>query len=298
MPQPLPPIKTMVIANPLAGSRGARWRRKTPASVLAPLFPDAELYFTTCAGDATRVAQEAAREGYGLVVAAGGDGTVNEVANGLVHTDSQMAIFPLGTENVLAKERHIPAKFEKAAAFIRRTKPRQMDLGKIGDRYFVCFAGIGFDALVVEKVKQELKARFGPVAYMLTAMEQFFKYNEVKRRFRITVDDEILEVDSWQVLIGNIQTYGGGLKIWPRASMHDGLLDLVVLPRADIPGMLHQVVSAATGAHLKIPEVRYYQGRKFQIECDTPVSFECDGDLGGLTPFSVELVPKALWVRF
>ena len=291
-------VKTLVVANPLAGSRGRRWRGQHPESVLKPLFPDADLYFTQGPGDATRAARQACADGYQLVIAAGGDGTVNEVANGLALTQTEMAVFPLGTENVLAKERHLPRKWDKAAEFIKKTKPRLMDLCRIGERYFVCFAGIGFDALVVEKVKQNIKARIGSAAYMLAGLQHFLKYNETRRRFRITIDEEIIEVESWQIFLGNIRTYGGGLKVWPRASMHDGLLDMVVLPCTDLPGMTHQIVSAATGAHLKIPDVRYYQGRRFHFECDTPVSFQCDGDFGGVTPFSVELVPQALWVRF
>ena len=293
-------IKTLVIANPMAGSRGARWSgKKKPESVLRPLFPEADLYFTEAEGDATRAAREASQSGYQLVIAAGGDGTVNEVANGLVHSETQMGLFPLGTENVLAKERHIPADFEKAAALIRKTQPRRMDLGRINDRYFVCFAGIGFDAHVVEHVRPALKRRLGSVAYMTTAMERFFKFNEIKRKFTIEIDEETLEIESWQILLGNIQNYGGGLNIAPRASMHDGLLDMIVLPRTDLPGMIHQVVSAATGAHLKIPQVRYYQGRKFRFQCSHSVGFQYDGDLGGnANPIEAEVLPQALWVRF
>src|SRR5262245_55156260 len=114
--------KTLVIANPKAGSRGARWRGQDPSKVLSPLFPGAELYFTKASGDATVAAREASRSGFRIVVAAGGDGTINEVANGLVGTGVEMGLLPLGTENVLSKERHIPHGFEKAAAYVRSTK--------------------------------------------------------------------------------------------------------------------------------------------------------------------------------
>lgn len=292
------PKKTMVIANPLAGSRGSRWRKKKPESVLRPIFPKSELYFTTCEGDATRAAHQAAADGFELVVAAGGDGTVNEVANGLAYTETQMGLFPLGTENVLAKERLIPQDFEKALSFLQRTKPRQIDLGKIADRYFVCFAGIGFDALVVEKVSHSLKARLGSLAYVTTAMEHFIKFSSAKRVFRAQIDDEEAEFESWQILLGNIQMYGGGLKVAPRASMHDGLLDMIVLPKTDLPGMLRQVVAASTGNHLKLENVRYYQAKKFRFECSCPVSYQYDGDLGGSAPVDVTVEPKSLWVRF
>ena len=291
-------MKTLVVANPLAGSRGSRWKGQDPKRVLAPLFPDADLYLTTSEGDGTRAARDAVRGGYQLVIAAGGDGTINEVANGLVGTGVEMGLLPLGTENVLAKERHIPPTLERAAAHVRNTRGRPVDVGRVGERFFLCFAGIGFDAAVVEKVNPEVKARMGALAYVMTALDLMFKYHEKPRHTYITVDGESFETAFWQILLGNIQTFGGGLRPTPRASMHDGLLDLCVFPRAGLPETLHQVVSAATGAHLNIPEVRYVQGRRFRIECDCETLVEVDGDLIGKTPIEMEVVPGGLQARF
>lgn len=291
-------VKTLLIANAMAGSRGARWRGQDPADVLAPLFPGAHIHFTKGAGDATQAARQAAKDGFQLVVAAGGDGTINEVANGLVNTGVEMGLLPLGTENVLSKERHIPVGFEKAAEYARTTKARAVDTGRVGDQHFLCFAGIGFDALVADKVNLELKSRIGALSYVMTSFDLMFKYYEKPRRARITVDGETFEADFWQIVIGNIQTYGGGLRPTPRASMHDGLLDLVVFPRTDLPGILHQVAAAATGAHLKLPDVRYVQGKHFHIECDSDTMVEVDGDMIGTTPIRFEVMPGSLLARF
>lgn len=291
-----------MIANPLAGSRGARWRMQDPGTVLTQLCErmnaTCELHLTSGPGDATYTARQAGAKGFDVVVAAGGDGTINEVLNGLVGTKTEMGIIPLGTENVLAKERHIPLNLEKACHHVLSTKARAVDVGQIGDRYFLCFAGAGFDALVVEKVNPEVKARLGALAYVMTALDIGFKYQEVSRRLRMLVDGEPHEMDFWQVMIGNIQTYGGGLRVTPRASMHDGLLDLMVLPKTDIPGMIHQVVAAATGAHLNLPDVRYFQGHEFILDSDPPVQVQMDGELIGSTPLKVSVVPGALQARF
>ena len=297
---PPAPLKggTLIIANPNAGQRGHRTRGKDPRSLFKSLLPEAEVHLTHGPHDACVVARQAAESGIRLVVAAGGDGTINEVVNGLVGTQTALAILPMGTENVLAKERHIPINLPKAVSYIRATKPRTVDVGRIGGRYFLCFVGLGFDAAVVERVKPDVKARMGALAYVMTAMELSFKYHEGNRRVRLTVDGEVHERDFWQIVVGNIQTYGGGLRPCPRASMHDGLLDVVIFPKTDIPGILHQIVAAATGAHVNLPEMAYFQGKHFLFECDPPVMSQFDGELGPGSPLEIEVLPGALWARF
>ena len=105
-------------------------------------------------------------------------------------------------------------------------------------------------------------------------------------------------MDFWQIIVANIQTYGGGLRPAPRASMHDGLLDIVIWPRADLPGMIHQIVATATGAHLGLAEVKYLQGQRIWVDTDPPSLVQIDGDLLGFTPVLFEVLPQALWIRF
>jgi diacylglycerol kinase family enzyme len=165
--------------------------------------------------------------------------------------------------------------------------------------HFLCFAGVGFDALIVEKIQPELKARLGAMAYVMTGFDQMFKYQEVNRVATIQVDDQPPQSFAfWQIIISNIQTYGGGLRPAPRASMHDGLLDLILWPRADLAGTIHQVVATATGAHLGLPDVKYIQGQRFWIDTEPTSMIQIDGDLLGPTPVLIEVLPQALWTRF
>lgn len=292
-------MKTLLIVNPYSGARGTRWKNMDLPRSVQGWFPEGTLHLTQGEGDATVAARRAAEEGYEMVVAVGGDGTINEVVNGLVGSEVQLAILPAGTENVLAKERHIPMALEKAAQYVRETPPRRADVARIGERYFLCFCGIGLDALVVERVQPEAKARLGAMAYVMTAFDLIFKYQEQARTAVIRIDDQPpMKLGFWQMLVCNIQTYGGGLRPAPRASMHDGLLDLVIWPRADLPGMIHQVVATATGAHLGLAEVKYLQGRRLEISTDPVSSVEIDGELYGTTPIQIELLPQALSVRF
>jgi len=292
-------VKTLLIVNPLSGSRGQRWKNFDLVGSVQSWFPGAELSLTRCEGDATTVARQAEGNGFELVVAVGGDGTVNEVVNGLVGSRCQLGVLPAGTENVLAKERHIPAQLDKAASYILEAPARQVDVVRCGQRHFLCFAGIGFDALVVDRVQPERKAKMGAMAYVMTGFEQMFKYQEVPRTAVVQLDESPpMKLSFWQMVVSNIQTYGGGLRPAPRASMHDGLIDLICWPRADLPGMIHQIVATATGAHLNLPDVRYYQARKIQISTEPPSLVQIDGDLLGETPVVFEVVPQALWARF
>lgn len=292
-------MDTLLIVNPMSGARGQRWRSQDLPGMVSSWFPEATLHLTQGEGDATQAARHAVREGFSLVVAVGGDGTVNEVVNGLVGSSVHLGILPAGTENVLAKERHIPSSLEKAAAYLKDAPGRRADVVKVGERYFLCFAGIGFDALVVDKVQGEQKARLGAMAYVMTGFDQMFKYQEIQRTATVTIDSNPpLKVPFWQIICANIQTYGGGLRPAPRASMHDGLLDVVIWPRADLPGMIHQIVATATGAHLGLSDVKYLQGQKVRIETDPPSLVQVDGDLLGHTPVEFEILPQAIWTRF
>ena len=292
-------MKTLLIVNPMSGARGQRWKAFDLPGMISSWFPDATLHLTAGANDATEAARHAVAHEFDLVVAAGGDGTINEVVNGLVGSSVQLAILPAGTENVLAKERHIPSSLEKAAAYLKEAPPRKVDVVRCGDRYFLCFAGIGFDALVVDKVQPDQKAKLGAMAYVMTGFEHMFKYQEVTRTATVEVDEQPpLQCSFWQIVAGNIQTYGGGLRPTPRASMHDGLLDVVIWPKADLPGMIHQIVATATGAHLGIADVRYLQGKRIRIHSDPPSLVQVDGDLLGQTPVEFEVIPQALWARF
>jgi YegS/Rv2252/BmrU family lipid kinase len=292
-------MRTLLIVNPMSGARGQRWRSQDLPGMVQSWFPEAALHLTRGEGDATEAARQAVRDELDLVVAVGGDGTVNEVVNGLVGSSVHLGILPAGTENVLAKERHVPSALEKAALYLKEAPARRADVVRVGERHFLCFAGIGFDALVVDKMQPDQKAKLGAMAYVMTGFEQMFKYQEVARTATIQVDETPpLKVDFWQIIVANIQTYGGGLRPAPRASMHDGLLDMVVWPRADLPGMIHQIVATATGAHLGLAEVKYLQGQRIWIDTDPPSLVQVDGDLLGHTPVLFEVLPQALWIRF
>lgn len=295
--------RVLIVANRRAGRCGARWRGKVaPIEIiqanLEALGVDSDVHLTTGPDDALAAARQGAGEDYAAVVAAGGDGTLRTVADGLVGTGMPLGLLPMGTENVLARSVGVPLDLEGACRHLVRCPVRTMDAGQIGDRHFLCFAGIGFDAQVVEAVDMQAKEALGSMAYVAAAFGAAWKHRDLVPRVRLTVDGRTAEHEFWLILIGNIPMYGGQLRLTPRACPRDGLLDVCVFQRTDMPGSLRQWMAAAMGAHAELPDVAYYLGREITVETEPAIPYQVDGDSGGLTPCTVQVVPAGLRVRF
>ena len=172
-------------------------------------------------------------------------------------------------------------------------------MGLIGDRHFVCFAGIGFDAHVAHNLSKERKTSLGAMAYFLTSFERIGSYRKAPRIATLKIDDQELTSSFWMMLVGNIQNYGGGLKPAPRALMDDGLLDLCVYPMVSYPSTVRQMAATSRGRHLQLPGMLYYQAKRIEIITDPVEQVQLDGDpWTGTTPLVVDVVPRSLSVRF
>jgi diacylglycerol kinase (ATP) len=291
-------MKTLLIMNPKAGRRKVSPIEEITAGLRQP-FVDLSIHLTTGPGDGTVAARQAAQDGFELVVAAGGDGSLNEVANGLVGSDVELGLVPVGTENVLARELGIPLNPTNACKHLLDKVPRRIDVGRIGDRCFVCFAGIGFDAHVAHNLSPQRKASLGSMAYFLTSFERIGPYRKAPRMAKLMVDGKEITSSFWMMLVGNIQNYGGGLKPAPKASMEDGLLDLCVYPVTGYPATVRQMVSTRSGKHLNLPGMLYHQAKRIEITTDPVEQVQLDGDpWTGTTPLVIEVVPRSLNVRF
>lgn len=287
-------MKTLIIANPTAGRKKGR-ALDVVNSCLARHCSELSLHKTTGPGDATATAKSAVEHGFEVVVAVGGDGSINEVASGLAGSKVKMGIIPCGTENVLARELGIPLDPTLACKHFLNASPHAVDLGAIGDRYFLCFAGIGFDAYVAHRIRSERKARLGAYAYFLTSFELIRLYKDTPRMAVIRFNGQELRKSYWMMLVGNIPSYGGGLRPAPRASFSDGLLDLCLYPRASYPEMLRQMALTRLGKHLELPGLVYVQAERFHISTSPSEQLELDGDPEGeMTPLTIETKPGAL----
>ena len=287
-------MRICVIFNPAArGNKARHFRRQ-----LDFIGAQCALKATAAPGDARRLAAEAVGEGYDLIAAAGGDGTVNEVLNGLGDAPdgfarARLGVLPLGTVNVFARELKIPLRLGRAWEILRRGREMKIDLpcaefsadGRSQRRYFIQLAGAGFDARAIELVDWQHKKKVGPLAYVVAGLKAL---HENKPQISVGVGGK--KFTGELVLVGNGKFYGGPFEFFPEADLRDGLLDICVLPRVNWAALLRPV--AGLLARRKLPEklVRRFRAVTFELSSDAAASFELDGELAGNLPvkFSAE----------
>lgn len=265
----------------------------------------AALKTTRCPGDARNLASQAVEEGFDCVVAAGGDGTLNEVLNGLGDVQdgferSALGLLPLGTVNVFARELSIPLNLSKAWQVILGGRDNRIDLAWAESgaetgrnrRYFAQLAGAGLDARAIELVNWELKKRAGPLAYVYAGLKALANRKPV---IRVTGPDECLEGEL--VLVGNGRLYGGNFKTFEQAQMSDGLLDICVFPRVNFFTLLRCALPLVVSGKLPSVAVRRFQAKEFTLSSPSAASFQVEGELAGTLPVKFGVVPRLLRVK-
>lgn len=265
----------LVILNPAA--RGTRARNQTAA--IGELPGGAEIAMTTEPGQARELAAAAAKKGYRIVVAAGGDGTVNEVVNGIAGSDSALGVLPVGTMNVFAAELGLPARLRDAWRVIVEGKPRQVDLACANRQYFVQLAGVGLDAQVVKETSWDMKRRLGPISYLLSAAQV-----AARKPPRIQIEAEGRKMEGSFVLIGNGRFYGGRIQVFRDAVVDDGLLDVIVFQKTSHLDIAWYLGHILVGRHTMLPDVTYFQARKLRVTSEEEVPVEVDGELSTVLP--------------
>ena len=286
-------IRALIIFNPIAGQASSLEQDIHAACDVGRAHGwVVDVRPTAGPGDGTRLAREAAAQGYDVVVAAGGDGTVNEVVNGLVGTTTALSALPIGTVNVWVRELGLPLQPRAAAEALLRTQIRTIDLGRAGDRYFLLMAGIGFDAAVTAVVRADEKRRLGVFAYLLRAIDLAWRFRGT--RARILVDGKTLRSRVIMVVLGNSQLYGGVVKITARASLDDGLLDVCVIKGNSLRGAPFRLLSILMQRYTLDPKIEYHRARTVQVITREPLAVLVDGDHIGQTPMTFEAVPGAL----
>ena len=287
-------VRTCVIFNPAARGNKARHFRRH----LDEIGGQSALKATAAPGDARRLAAEAVGEGFDLIVAAGGDGTVNEVLNGFGDAPdgfarARLGVLPLGTVNVFARELGLPPRLERAWDVLQRGREARIDLpcvefsanGTRQKQYFAQLAGAGMDARAIELVDWGLKKKIGPLAYFIAGLKALRD-----QKPKIVVRAEGREVSGELVLIGNGRLYAGSFGVFPLADLRDGLLEVCVFPRIDW-WTTFRCVSILL-ARRKLPEtaVQRVRAAAFELTGDAAAAFELDGEWAGRLPatFSVE----------
>ncbi len=286
--------RTLIIVNPFAGQAAAlRQNIEAARAVWQTHGWTVDIATTHQAGDGTRLAREAAQQGYDIVAAAGGDGTINEVINGLAGTRTALAALPVGTVNVWVRELGLPLEPRAAAEALLQAQRRRIDLGRAGERYFLLMAGVGFDAAVVNEVRSDEKRRLGALAYVVRAFDLALRYRG--RRARIWLDGRIIRGRVLLVVIGNSQLYGGVFKITARACINDGLLDVCIIKGDSLAEAPLRLLSILRQRYNLDPRIEYHRARTIHITAREPLPVQVDGDQSGFTPMTFTVAPGALY---
>lgn len=287
-------MRTWVIVNPNAGSVGEA------ASLEETLgrLPGTSVKLTRQAGDAERLAREALEQGVERVVAAGGDGTLNEVVNGLSADFGRacLGLLPLGTGNDFARTIGVPNDLEGALAVLKEGRERTLDVARAAidgqRRCFLNMSAGGFSGEVSERAG-DAKDRWGPLAYMRAAIGAL---PELKGFLtRITLNGaETLDLETYNIVVSNGRYVASGIPVAPQAVLDDGLLDVMIAPATTIPQLAVLVPTVLLGRHTDSDLLIFRKATRVEIRCDPPMAFNVDGELLGEGTARFEVIPRAL----
>jgi diacylglycerol kinase (ATP) len=269
-----------IIANPAA--RGVRARLER---LQQRLTRNVVIRTTKGPGDAEAQTERAVEQGFGTIVAAGGDGTINEVVNGIGNAQVALGILPMGTVNVLAMELGIPFDIAAAWKVIRAGHVRLIDEASANGHIFVQMAGIGLDAQIVQRNNRQVKQVLGPLSYLLTATKVAA---ERPPKLRVYNDGHSVIEGSF-VLVGNGRLYGGPFALFRDADMQDGLLDVYVFKYMNYLALIRYFRGTLFGSLANFSDVEHFKAKRLRVEANRHVPLEADGELVGHAPveFSV-----------
>jgi len=287
-------MKTCVILNPAAGSA------KEIDTIVEQLrrLPRAKIETTARPGDALRLTKRLVRQGYRYVIAAGGDGTLNEVVNGIGRRapDIQLGLLPLGTGNDFARTINLPASVSDNIKILRAQKTRLVDLVRVKSdrvRYVINVSAGGFSGLVNEKLTPEIKRNWGPLAYVRSAAAALPDLHGYKTTVILDGRERIVK-DLYNVIIANGRYVAGGLPVAPEADPSDGLLDVILISKSSTPEMVLLAAQMLMGKHTSNETVICRRAAKVAIQSRPGMWFNADGEIIGNQPAVYRIMPRAL----
>lgn len=281
-------LKTAIILNPAA--------RSERAAGLGPKIEElaaasATILRTSKPGEARSIAEWAVGEGFEQIVAAGGDGTINEIVNGIAGTSVALGILPVGSMNVFATELGLPKSLRDCWQIVCAGVTREIDLPDANGHAFVQLAGVGLDAQVVQETSCDFKRDFGPLSYLISAAQI-----AARKPPRLLARANDVTKEGSFVLIGNGHFYGGPFPVFPNAKIDDGLLEVLIfknLSHLDIVRYLHGIFF---GTHAGLHDVEYFRTTQITVSSEDEVPVEVDGEVIGGLPVAFGFHPRRLRV--
>jgi diacylglycerol kinase (ATP) len=291
----------VLVANPAKVEDVADLAAELGERLAAHGWPAPRLVTTTPQEPGRGLAEQAAREGADLVLAAGGDGTVASVVSGLVGTSTALAVFPAGTGNLLARNLDLPMDLDGLVACLVHGRTRTIDVGEVlegpgAGANFAVMAGVGFDAAIMEDAPERLKAMVGWPAYLVAAASHLA---DEPFECTIVVDGgEPIVREARTVLVANAASLQGGVELAPDAGVTDGLIDIIILGPRTVSDWLRVGARLATGSQREDERLERTRGRRVEITTDADEVAQLDGDpVGPTRRLVVEVRPRALHLR-
>lgn len=294
-------MRAKIILNP---SSGKQIVQKNLDRIIGNLIIDGvlnhvDVFATKDKFDALNEVKKLKSGEYDFIIPVGGDGTVNEVVNGIMLGKCKipMAILPAGTVNDFGQFLNIPTDVHKFCNMIKNNKRKVIDVGKVGNRYFINVLAGGLLTDVGYKVSSDSKTVLGKYAYYIEGMKEFPK--QIFRSVNLGIKSEEFsgEEDIFMFVITNIPTIGGFKKIAPRAQFDDGLLDVCIIKKSEWTEwseVISLLIKAMKGEHINHPKVLYIQTPKIELDTRENIELDIDGEQGSRLPATIEVVPKAL----
>lgn len=289
-------MNIVLIVNPTSGPDNNAQLLPSLITALKKQGIDAEVCTTTPEEDGQGLAAAAAKAGADLVIAAGGDGTIEAVARGLVHTQTTLGIIPQGTRNNIAASLNIPTDLDQAVQVLKAGDRRLFDMGKANHHYFMEVVGIGLEATLFphgDSLKEGMKSNlWTAIKSFCLAIKTFFQFKHHGLVLRF--DGRKVYLRTLQVNICNSSRYGVEFSLAPHAQMDDSKLDLIYVDKSSKWDYLRQFFAAMRGKHLPHDRLRMHQITAVEVRSYRPLDVHADGECIGTTPVMVEIVPQAI----
>ena len=287
-------MRFIILFNPNAGRGKARWVLREALEVIRRKGIVADVQESRDAQHLLALARQAAAEKPDAVVSLGGDGTQHYVLNGIMGSEIPLGVIPCGSGNDLAKGLRIPLQTRAAAEVLCACNTRRVDLGRVGTTVFSCIAGAGFDSVVTRYANERVRRLRGSLAYAWSILRCLEAYRP--EPLEIVSDVQGFSGEVIFAVVGNNVSYGGGIRLTPRAQLDDGLLDVCIVPYLGKWELLRWVPSAYRGLHLRHPRIIYFQARKVSFHSTSRLELFGDGEFMQGLPATIEVVPRVLSV--
>lgn len=283
-----------IIVNPFSGKGRALKKAGVARDLLGRAGLRVETLKTRGPGHARKLAGDYAPS-VDVLLSAGGDGTLNEVVNGVVdaRSDTPIAILPSGTANVVARELDLPKDLQAQVMLAVEGRVRRLDTGCVGGHHFTICVGAGLDAAIVEAVARRRSERgISMWHYVIPAFREGRRYRYP--RLRVIVDGVIADESATFVVVGNMGHYGGLFHLFETASPEDGLLDVCCFHGRRLPDLMRCAWAAFRGTLSEMGDVNFYRGKRITLETDGNVPVHIDGDPAGKLPVTLTVLPRAV----